>query len=199
MIQKILIALADRANLLIRTKIEKPLQAITSDITKLKFGGGTAYLCIHKDVFGQLIYGWSLSLTMETSLVMSSLKMAKAKIEKLLKKFGYKLINKLIFHQDRGSQYTAYQYVAAVLKFATLSFSKPGTPTDNPGQESFFGRFKDEWADEILEIKTFEELEIFVKKKIKYYNYERRHTSIGLISPYQFCKSFLKKQQLMVQ
>jgi putative transposase len=194
MIAKILIALADRANLLIRTRVDKPLQAVTSDITKLKFRGGTAYLCIHKDSFGQMVYGWSLSLTMETPLVMKSLKMARFKIKKLIKKFSFRLAKRLIFHQDRGSQYTSYQYITAVLRFAILSFSKPGSPTDNPGQESFFGRFKDEWGDEIAEIKTFETLQEFVKQKIKYYNYERRHTSIGLISPYQFSKSFFKNR-----
>lgn len=89
MIQKILLALADRANLLIRTKIAQPFQAISSDITKLNFGGGTAYLCIHKDVFGQIVYGYSLALNMEASLVISSLNMAKRNIKKLAKKLCF--------------------------------------------------------------------------------------------------------------
>lgn len=191
LIQKILLALADRANLLIRTKITQPLKAVTSDITELKFRGGKAYLCIHKDVFGQMVYGWSLGLTMETSLVMKSFEMAAKKIKKL----ASKLIEKILFHQDRGSQYTSYQYVQAVLALGIISYSNPGTPTHNPGQESFFGRFKDEWRDEIAEIETFEELEKFVRRKIKYYNYERRHTSTGLVSPWNFTKSFLKNRR----
>ncbi|MFH1900306.1 MAG: IS3 family transposase [Patescibacteria group bacterium] len=191
MIQKILLSLADRANLLIRTKITELFQALTSDITELNYLGGKAYLCVHKDVFGQMVYGWSLGLTMETSLVTKSLKMAIAKIKKLVGK----LKHKPILHQDRGSQYTSHKYVQAGLEFAKLSYSNPGTPTHNPGQESFFGRFKDDWKDEIAEIETFEKLEKFVKEKIKYYNYERRHTSIGLISPWNFTKSFLKNRR----
>ncbi|MEA2056550.1 MAG: IS3 family transposase [Patescibacteria group bacterium] len=191
MIQKILLALASRANLLIRTKLTKPMHALTSDITKLHYLGGKAYFCVHKDVFGQMVYGWSLGLSMETSLVMKSLKMAIAKIKKLTGK----LKNKPILHQDRGSQYTSHQYVQAGLEFARLSYSNPGTPTHNPGQESFFGRFKDDWKDEIAEIETFEKLEKFVRNKIKYYNYERRHTSTGLISPWNFTKSFLKNRR----
>ena len=190
MIQKILLSLAGRANLLIRTKLDKPFQALTSDISELHYLGGKAYLCVHKDAFGQIVYGWSLGLTMETSLVMESLKMAITKIKKLVGQ----LKKKPIMHQDRGTQYTSYQYVQAVLKFAKISYSNPGTPTHNPGQESFFGRFKDDWKDEIAEIETFEELEKFVKEKIKYYNYERRHTSTGLISPWNFTKSFLKNR-----
>ena len=113
--------------------------------------------------------------------------MAITKIKKLTK-----LEKKPILHQDRGSQYTSHEYVKKALGFFSLSYSNPGTPTDNPGQESFFGRFKDDWKDEIAEIKTFENLEKFVEEKIKYYNYERRHTSIGLVSPWNYSKPFLK-------
>lgn len=191
MIQKILLTLADRTNLLIRSEITKPFQALSSDITELNFKGGKAYLCVHKDIFGQMVYGWSLGLTMETKLVLASLEMARLTIRSLIGK----IITKPIQHQDRGSQYTNHAYVQAALKWTTLSYSSPGTPTHNPGQESFFGRFKDEWKTEIAEIETFENLEKFVKQKIKYYNYERRHTSIGLVSPCKFTKSFLKSKQ----
>ena len=195
MIQKILIALADRTNLLIRSKIVKPFQALTSDITELKFKGGRAYFCVHKDSLGQMVYGWSLGLTMETSLVLRSLNMARVKLKKLTKKFRYQLKAKPLQHQDRGTQYTSHIYVKEALEFTTLSYSNPGTPTHNPGQESFFGRFKDEWKTEIAEIETFEELEKFVEQKIKYYNYERRHTSIGLVTPWEHTKMFLKNSR----
>ena len=162
MIQKILIALADRTNLLVRSTITAPFKALSSDITELKFKGGKAYLCVHKDVFGQMVYGWDLGLTMETKLVLTSLKMARNKLKKLIGK----LKNKPLQHQDRGSQYTSHAYVQKALEFTTLSYSDPGTPTHNPGQESFFGRFKGEWQDKMAEIETFENLEKFVKQKI---------------------------------
>ncbi len=190
MIQKILLALAGRSNLLIRSSITEPFQALSSDITELKFSGGKAYLCVHKDIFGQMVYGWRLGLTMETTLVLDSLEMARTRIRQLIGK----IIKKPIQHQDRGSQYTSHAYVQTALNWTRLSYSSPGTPTDNPGQESFFGRFKDQWKDEILEIKTFDELEKFVRKKIEYYNYERRHTSIALVSPWNFTKLFLKNR-----
>lgn len=188
MIQKILSALAERTNLLIRSTITAPFQALSSDITEIRFKGGKAYLCVHKDTFGQMVYGFCLGLTQETKLTLESLNMAQRTIRQLTKGIGFKPIQ----HQDRGSQYTSHRYVQAALEWTTLSYSNPGTPTHNPGQESFFGRFKDQWKDEIAEIETFEELERFIKQKIKYYNYERRHTSIGNISPYKFTKSFLE-------
>jgi len=191
LIQKILLALSSRANLLIRIALTAPFQAITSDMTELLFAGGKAYLCVHKDAYGQMIYGWSLGLTQDTDLVIKSFIMATRTIKKLVGK----LTTKILCHQDRGTQYTSHRYVQLALTYTTLSYSDPGTPTHNPGQESFFGRFKDEWKDEIAEIETFEELEKFVKEKINYYNYQRRHTSIGLVSPWKYTKSFLKNRR----
>lgn len=190
-IQKILIKLSDKVNLLIRTKITKPLQAITSDITEIIYnnGKGKCYLAVHKDVFGQMVYGHKLGETMETYLVRESFKQACKQI-KLFVKGGY--LKTMLFHQDQGSQYTSYQYVEDVLSIGTLSYSTPGTPTENPGQESFFGRFKDEWKDEIWELKSFTEVKRFVDKKICYYNTKRLHTSIGYQTPAAYTKSVLK-------
>jgi putative transposase len=191
-IDQILIFLADKANLLARAKIDAPFRAISSDISEIVYNHGEskAYLAVHKDVFGQLIYGYCLSSNMESKIVIDSFKMAIKSIEGLL---GRKK-REIIFHQDRGTQYTSYDYVDMVLKNNfILSYSKPGTPTDNPGQESFFGRLKDESRDEFLEAENFEELKKIVKKKIDYYNKKRLHTSLNLESPKKFTLNFINK------
>lgn len=189
-IQKILISLSDRTNLLIRITLSEPLQAITSDISEMIFNGGKekCYLAVHKDALGQMVYGYKVSEHMETGLVLTSLK----KVLKFLKKKKVKIPKSIIFHSDQGSQFTSYEYVNAVLQLGKLSYSTPGTPTENPGQESFFGRFKDEWRDEIKELKTFPEVKKFIGSKIKYYNYQRLHTSIKNQTPYFFTKNSLK-------
>lgn len=190
-VKEILEGLADRVNLLIRTKIIAPFQAITSDITKIVYNHGksTAYLAVHKDVKGQIVYGWALEATMEAKLVIASFKQAIVNIKKLL---GY-IPKNLIDHSDQGSQYTSYDYVETVLKMGLiLSYSTPGTPTENPGQESFFGRFKDENKDLFLEIETLAELKKLIGKRIKYYNDKRLHTSLKLQSPKKFTTNFIK-------
>lgn len=189
-IKKILISLADRANLLIRAKIVKPFQAITTDITEIYYNGSKskAYLAVHKDIFGQMVYGWKLKMNMDAGLVISSLEQAKKTIKKLIKKIP----EKMLCHQDQGSQYTGYEYVNRALKTnMTLSYSTPGTPTDNPGQESFFGRLKEECQADFNEIESFEKLEKFMKKRIKYYNKKRLHTSIENQSPQKYTKNFI--------
>lgn len=188
-IQKILISLSDRTNLLIRTTLSAPLQAITSDISEMVFNGGKekCYLAVHKDALGQMVYGHAVAKNMETGLVLTSLK----KALKFLKKKKIKLKKETLYHSDQGSQFTSYEYVNAVLQVGKLSYSTPGTPTENPGQESFFGRFKDEWRDEIRELKSFPEVKKFIESKIKYYNYQRLHTSIKNQTPYFFTKNSL--------
>ena len=188
MIQKILILLAGKANLLIRSIITKPFQAISSDMTELIYKGGKAYLCVHKDVFGQMVYGYKLGMHMTKDLVIESFEMA---VKTMRGYVGTELLH-MLCHQDQGSQYTSYEYVRIVQAVMQISYSDPGTPTHNPGQESFFGRFKDEWRGVIAEIETYEELEKFVNEKLKYYNEGRIHTKVGYTSPLNYTKAFLE-------
>lgn len=195
LIKKILLALADRTNLLIRTNITEPLQALTSDISEIYYhnGKGKAYLAIHKDVLGQMVYGYALEETMDAQIVIDSLNKAKKKIKQL----AGKIPKKLLCHQDQGSQYTGYEYVDAALKNnLVLSYSTPGAPTENPGQESFFGRLKDENQDEFNEITNFKGLKRFVGKRINYYNKKRIHTSLNCQRPEKFTKDFIKNISL---
>jgi transposase InsO family protein len=190
-IKEILEQLADRVNLLIRTKLTAPFQAISTDITEIIYNHGQnkAYLAVHKDVYGQMVYGWALGLTMETKLVLASFKRA---VKTIKKKFKQSLKN-ILSHSDQGSQLTSHNYVETVLKTGMiLSYSTPGTPTENAGQESFFGRFKDENKDLFLEMETFAELEKLINQRINYYNNKRLHTSLKLQSPKKFTNSFIK-------
>ena len=118
-IEKILKILDFRTNLLIKKEISKPLEAITSDMSKLVFKNGTAYLCVHKDVFAQIVYGWSLDLRMETGLILKSLAKAVKNIKRVFKIREFP--KELIWHQDQGSQYTSYDYVNQILKYGRLT------------------------------------------------------------------------------
>lgn len=191
-ITKLLCYLVGKTNLLIRKNPNNPLEAVSSDITEIYYNHGKnkLYLATHKDVVGQMIYGFALGTTMETVLVIASLKMAVTTIINLA---GKTIIPKLIFHQDQGSQYKSYWYVNYVLSslHATLSYSDPGTPTQNGGQESFHGRLKDEYRDEINEIETELEARAFVIYLLNDYNSDRLHTSIGRVPPFEFTKKFL--------
>lgn len=175
-LQALLLKLRNKTNLIIRSIIIKPLQAVSSDITVILYNNGNSkcYLCVHKDIVGQMVYGYDVRLNMEKELVINSFKQA---IKYINKNYKGAILDNIIFHQDQGSQYTSYEYVDAVLSVGKISYSAPGTPTDNPGQESFFGRFKEECSDELLECKSFKQVEKLINKKIRYYNNKRIHTN----------------------
>lgn len=189
-LQALLLKLKNKTNLIIRSIIKKPLQAISSDITVIRYNNGDSkcYLCVHKDIVGQLVYGYDISLNMEKELVLNSFKRATKYFSKKYKRLN---LEDIIFHQDQGSQYTSYDYVDAVLSVGKISYSAPGTPTDNPGQESFFGRFKEENADELLDCESFKKVKKLINKKIRYYNNKRIHTN-AYTTPKVLTKNLLK-------
>jgi putative transposase len=169
--------------------INNCFQVIVSDVTEIIYRGAKAYLCVHMDYFGKMVYGWKLSSTQDSFIALESFKKAVRKIKDM---FSY-LPEGIVFHQDRGSIYTSNDYIAALLdKKCRVSFSRTGEPGDNAVNESFFSRFKEEWRDVFAEAKTFEELEGFVRKAIDYYNNDRYHSSIGMKSPVKFIQEQIK-------
>ena len=90
----------------------------------------------------------------------------------------------LIFHSDRGSQYSSKKYKAMLNENGiTGSMSAPGCPYDNSCVESFFASLKKELTyrrkyDLIEEVKTdvFRYIELF-------HNRKRLKDSFGYMSP----------------
>ena len=183
--------LGKRANLLCKLMMDgiliKCFQIIVSNVTKLYYSGKKAYLAVHMDYRGKVIYGWSLQKGAGRDLVIKSLRMA----VKSLKRYGIKILKRIVLHQDRGIIYTTDNYVAEALSFGFhLSYSRKGEPGDNAVNESFFSRFKEEWRDIFEEAKDFEELYRLVRKAIQYHNKKRYHSSLGYETP----RSFVRRQ-----
>jgi putative transposase len=90
----------------------------------------------------------------------------------------------VLFHSDRGSQYTsdAYRAILAQASF-TVSMSRTGNCYDNAVTESFFGTLKGECVERACfqtrgqaRQSIFEYVECF-------YNRVRRHSTLGYVSP----------------
>ena len=58
-------------------------------------------------------------------------------------------------------------------------------PKDNPEMESFFGRCKGENRSLTLDAESLDELRTIGRKRIRYYNRVRRHSSLGDRPPWQ--------------
>ena len=134
------------------------------DITYLPLrGGGFCYLAGLMDRYSRDIVGWAVEPTMTESLTLAV----------------------LIHHSDRGGQYAGARYRATLRRAAmTQSMSRADNCYDNAFMESCWGTFKRE-----LEIAEYESVAMARKtiaEYVRYYRFERKHSSLGYLTPHQF-------------
>ncbi len=174
---------ADRpsANLLAQEPPPTQLgQAWAGDITFIPTDTHWLYLAVVIDLCSRRIIGWSLASHMRSDLVVHALRQA-------LQTRPQASTQGTVFHSDRGSQYGSSVF-RAVLAGAGMrqSMSAKANPYDNAWSESFMGTLKREmlqggcFADS-----TDARLEIFEYIE-GYYNNQRKHSSIGYLTPNQF-------------
>jgi putative transposase len=157
---------------------EKPNRAWVGDITYIWTAEGWMFLAVVLDLFSRRVVGWAMADNMRKELVMSALDMALGSRE---------LRGKLMSHSDRGSQYTSDTHRQRLKdRRITCSMSRRGNCWDNAVAESFFGTLKNEliyrqtWRSrkEAREA-VYEYIEVF-------YNRQRRHSTLGHVSPVEF-------------
>ena len=153
-------------------------QIWVADITYIQTGEGWLYLAGVLDLFSRRIVGWAMSEWIDTPLTLGALNMA--------------LTHRqpppgLLFHSDRGVQYAAHDYRAA-LTAANLvaSMSRKGNCYDNAFMESFWSSFKIELVYR-RDFQTHAEARAAIFDYIEvFYNRQRAHTSISFLPPADF-------------
>jgi putative transposase len=151
----------------------------TSDITYLRTRDGWLYLAVIIDLFSRRVIGWSMSHSLESRIVLDALQMAADRRG---------IDQAVLIHSDRGVQYAS----EAVQRFydrhdMICSMSRKGNCWDNAVAESFFGTLKRELDDPIFESRESARAIIFEYIEI-WYNRQRRHSTLGYVSPEQFEK-----------
>ncbi|GHO23784.1 IS602 transposase [Escherichia coli] len=156
---------------------ERPNQVWAGDITYLKTAQGWMYLSVVMDLYSRRIVGWSISKRMTTDLVLKSLQQAY-----WLRKHP----KGVIFHSDRGSQYTSKKLRKALVRMGIKqSMGDTGACWDNAVVERFFGSLKHDWILKVHHA-TYEEMVADVTAYMKYYNVKRLHTANGDVSPVEY-------------
>jgi transposase InsO family protein len=154
----------------------EPNRIWTSDITYLWTRQGWAYLAVVLDLHSRRVVGWELAARLTTDLVTSA----------ILRAIDARPIAEgLVFHSDRGSQYTS-QELQRLAREHGLRQSHGFSCFDNAVTESFFHTLKTEHirfesfeTREQARFSLFEYIEVF-------YNRLRKHSSLGMMSPVQF-------------
>jgi putative transposase len=73
----------------------------------------------------------------------------------------------------------------AHLHGVTLSFTRPGKPTDNELCESFNGRLRDECLN-VHDFNTIEDAKQIIEQWRREYNQNRPHSSLGNLTPNEY-------------
>ena len=152
-----------------------PGEIWVADVTYLKVNGKWRYLATVMDVYSRRILGWSLAHHRTAELTLSALRYA-------LK--GPKPKQGLIFHTDRGIEYTAFRFRDELKKHGIrASVNRPGMCTDNAHMESFFHTLK----AELIRGRQFfgdHHLRSALNSYINhFYNHKRLHSGIGYVPP----------------
>ncbi|HPC93319.1 MAG TPA: IS3 family transposase [Sedimentisphaerales bacterium] len=155
----------------------RPNQKWLADITYIRLVEGWLYLAVVLDCFSRRIVGWSLSRTIDASLVCAALEMA------LRRRCPQ---DDLVHHSDRGVQYASQAFRDLLTREGlTMSMSRKGDPWDNAMMESFFGSLKTEWIDSDYATEEQARREVF-KYIEMFYNPTRRHSALGYLSPAEY-------------
>ncbi len=160
----------------------KPLgmnQVWAGDVTYLKTGEGWMYLAVVMDLYSRRIVGWHIDKRMRSDLVSKA----------LIKAYNLRQPPAgLVFHSDRGSQYTSKHYRKLLSSFhMRASMGDVGACWDNAVVERFFGSLKHDWIFKIAQ-PTRDHMRADVARYMRYYNVERLHTANDDLSPVTYEK-----------
>ncbi len=163
-------------------RAEAPNQRWAGDITYIWTREGWLYLAVMLDLFSRRVVGWSMQSTLQTSLVSDALSMA---LQARRPDPG------LLHHSDRGCQYASHGYQEQLREHGLVcSMSRRGNCWDNAVVESFFSTLKTQLSGDQpygthaeARLALFEYIEVW-------YNRQRRHSTLGYISPDQFERQY---------
>lgn len=161
-----------------------PNQVWAGDVTYLRTDEGWMYLAIVMDLYSRRIVGWHIDKRMTTDLVSKA----------MIKAYNLRQPPKgLVFHSDRGSQYTSKHYRKLLANYGIrASMGDVGACWDNAVVERFFGSLKHDWLLKIPQ-PTREHMRNDVAEYMRYYNLERLHTANDDLSPVEYEQNSLRK------
>lgn len=164
--------------------IAKMIQPITSnalwvsDITYIEIEDGCCYLHLVTDAYSHKIVGWCLSESLQ----------ARYSVEALMQAIGQAGddLSGLVHHSDRGIQYCSNAYVFELeSRGALMSMTEDHNPTDNAVAERVNGIIKQELVYPSRRFRDFQEARERIGRFILFYNGQRPHRSIGMLTPSQ--------------
>jgi len=159
--------------------VDGPDELWCTDITEHPTLEGKVYCAAVLDAYSRRIVGWSIDNNMRTALVVDALGMAITR--RTPEQYS------AILHSDHGSQFTSWAFGQRLVNAGLVgSMGSIGDCYDNSMMESFWGTMQLELLDSRT-WKTRAELANAIFEWIEcWYNPNRRHSSVGMLSPVDY-------------
>lgn len=162
-----------------RFTVEAPDRLWCTDITEHPTKEGKLYCAAVLDAYSRRIIGWSIAHRQDTELVTDALGMA------ILRRNPDK--DATILHSDHGTQYTSWAFGKRLREAGLLgSMGTVGDCYDNSMMESFWGTMQLELLDRQAWPSRAELANAIFEWIECWYNPQRRHSSIGMLSPIDY-------------
>jgi putative transposase len=170
-----------------RFAADAPNRLWLADITYVPTLEGWLFLGVAMDMYSRKIVGWSMRDDLKADLVVDALAMA---VTRRRPPAG------LVHHSDRGSQYASLAFGKTLRESGLVaSMGSRGDAYDNAACESCISTLKREWikrhrytSRDQARLSIFRYIETF-------YNPRRRHSALGGISPDEYERRCLNRQE----
>lgn len=149
-----------------------PNHIVGTDITYIKMLQGFVFLTAFMDWFSRFVLSWRVSITLETGFCFEA-------AEELIDRFGAPMI----LNEDQGAQNTDHMMTGLWERHGTkISMDSRGRALDNIFTERLWRSVKYEEVY-LKEYATVLEANESIGKYFEFYNYERKHQSLGYKTP----------------
>lgn len=165
-----------------------PNRVWVTDFTYVRTWAGFVYVAFIVDVFAQRIVAWHAATTKTVELVMTPLRIAIWQRDRDGRPVAR---GELVHHSDAGSQYTSIHFTEHLeLEGISPSIGSVGDAYDNALMETINGLYKAECIRTTVfhsgPYKTIADVEQATSRWVDWYNTERLHSSLGMMTPVEF-------------
>jgi putative transposase len=166
---------------------DAPGQKLVGDITYIPTWEGWLYLATVIDCHTRMVIGYAMGEDYKTPLIEAALNNAARNVT---------LAMEAIFHSDRGSNYTSYEFGNTVCGLGLRqSVGRTGICYDNAMAESFFAALKNERVHRTA-YPTRARARTDIARYIEFwYNPKRLHSGLGYKTPQEALTEWTERQE----
>ena len=174
---------------------EAPNCRWVGDITEIPTDHGKLYLATVIDLYSRRLLGAATGLHPDAQLACAAITMAVATRGGKAAIWRDDEAQRVVFHTDRGSTYTAKSFAKLCRKLGIRqSMGRVGSCFDNAAAEAFFSSL--EW--EVLSRHRFADTRhaqaVVLEWCYGFYNHTRRHSSAGMMAPITYETTALNRE-----